>query len=422
MEATLWHLSPVKLQRDTLITSKPPWEVQELHGVLGEFPEDFPEEKYTVWSFSARNRKFEKLPLERRHVTSETSQGARASSSWGADPAGSVSQAYGHEGFSFVADAWHHAALANPLLQYWSPLAMAPDPMLAPAEAQPKCVPAPEEFVKLTIEIENKLCQPMPRCKKFWEGQDGFECRLARFRCQHGDKHEFFYLRCNQGREEAAVFNDLSFQDALDTFPDEVRLVARETTRDSGKPSSTSAHSPAQPLSSREELVKLVIELKDGFCQPMDACSKSWHGEDGFERRLGECCELHGPGKFFYIGKGGKEAVFNECSFKDALDAFKDKDEVTLLMRKAEMSDSRQYSSTSVEKAGPQDSCQASAAEARMVAWKVGVKNTFINCDEWAGDPADSDPQHGTAPAVLQQIIMPNDGSYIGVPASSPAS
>ena len=197
--------------------------------------------------------------------------------------------------------------------------------------------------------------------------------------------------------------------------------MARETTRDSGKPSSTSAHSPAQPLSSHEELVKLVIELKDGFCQPMDACSKSWHGEDGFERRLGECCELHGPGKFFYIGKGGKEAVFNECSFKDALDAFKDKDEVTLLMRKAEMSDSRQYSSTSVEKAGPQDSCQASAAEARMVAWKVGVKNTFINCDEWAGDPADSDPQHGTAPAVLQQI-MPNDGSYIGVPASSPAS
>ena len=108
---------------------------------------DFPEEKYTVWSFSARNRKFEKLPLERRHVTSETSQGARASSSWGADPAGSFSQGYGHEGFSFVADAWHHAALANPLLQYWSPLAMAPDAMLAPAEAQPKCVPAPEEFV-----------------------------------------------------------------------------------------------------------------------------------------------------------------------------------------------------------------------------------------------------------------------------------
>ena len=31
-----------------------------------------PQEKYTVWSFSARNRKFEKLPLERRHVTSET--------------------------------------------------------------------------------------------------------------------------------------------------------------------------------------------------------------------------------------------------------------------------------------------------------------------------------------------------------------
>ena len=85
------------------------------------------------------------------------------------------------------------------------------------------------------------------------------------------------------------MFNDLSFQDALDTFPDEVRLVARETTRDSGKPSSTSAHSPAQPLSSHEELVKLVTELKDGFFQPMDACSKSWHGEDGFERRLGEC-------------------------------------------------------------------------------------------------------------------------------------
>ncbi|CAJ1412474.1 unnamed protein product, partial [Effrenium voratum] len=270
VEATLWHLSPVKLQRDTLITSKPPWEVQELHGVLGG---DFPEEKYTVWSFSARNRKFEKLPLER-------------------------------------------------------------------------------------------------------------------FRCQYGDKYEFFYLlwNGNQGREEAAVFNDLSFQDALDTFPDEVRLVARETTRDSGKPSSTSAHSPAQPLSSHEELVKLVTELKDGFFQPMDACSKSWHGEDGFERRLGECMA------------------------PDALDAFKDKDEVTLLMRKAEMSDSRKYSSTSIEKAGPQDSCQASAAEARMVAWKVGVKNTFINCDEGAGDPADSDPQHGTAPAVLQQI-MPNDGS-----------
>ena len=37
--------------------------------------------------------------------------------------------------------------------------------------------------------------------------------------CQHGDKYEFFYLRWNgnQGRGEAAVFNDLSFQDALDT-------------------------------------------------------------------------------------------------------------------------------------------------------------------------------------------------------------
>ena len=236
--------------------------------------------------------------------------------------------------------------------------------------------PSPSVFPRLRslcssrLRLKTSYANPCPDARSSGEGQDGFECRLARFRCQHGDKYEFFYLRRNgnQGREEAAVFNDLSFQDALDTFPDEVRLVARETTRDSGKPSSTSAHSPAQPLSSHEELVKLVIELKDGFFQPMDACSKSWHGEDSFERRLGECCELHGPGKFFYIGKGGKEAVFNECSFKDALDAFKDKDEVTLLMRKAEMSDSRQYSSTSIEKAGPQDSCQASAAEARMVA------------------------------------------------------
>ena len=48
VEATLWHLSPVKLQRDTLITSKPSWEVQELHGVLGEFPRTSPGEVHRV--------------------------------------------------------------------------------------------------------------------------------------------------------------------------------------------------------------------------------------------------------------------------------------------------------------------------------------------------------------------------------------